>query len=184
MEKIGLKIKEARKNKKITQTELADKIGVSKHTIAKYEQSQRIPNLETITKIVDILEIDFWEVMPNLNVELEPVDRNEEDLKFGELVQKKVEIKKILSEWAGKNYYSRDLNNLFRNIDGYEIGRKLEEVEFNEYIRRLNMHGQDSDKSYINTEKFRKDISKEIKKALEFTIELKLMEAIEKIKEY
>ena len=46
------------------------------------------------------------------------------------------------------------------------------------------MHGQDSDKSYINTEKFRKDISKEIKKALEFTIELKLMEAIEKIKEY
>ena len=32
--------------------------------------------------------------------------------------------------------------------------------------------------------KYRKDISKEIIKSIEFTIELKIMEAAEKIKEY
>lgn len=184
MEKIGLKIKEARKKKKITQTELADKIGVSKYTVAKYEQSQRIPKLETITKIVDALEIDFWEVMPDLNIELEPVDRDKEYLKTEELVLTKVEIKKTLSEWSGKDYYFKDLNNLFRNLDVNEIGLKLEEVEFNEYLRRLNIYGQDSDKSYINIEKFRKDMSKEIIKAIGFVIDLKLMEAQEKIKGY
>ena len=102
--------------------------------VAKYEQNQRTPNLEIITKIVDVLEIDFWEIISNLNIELEPVDRDEEGIKFGELVQKKIDIKKTLSEWEGKNSYPRGLENVFGHVGAYEINRKFEEIEFNEYI--------------------------------------------------
>jgi len=51
------RIKEARKNKGITQTELGDKIGVAKTTVAGYEKN-REPTAAQLGAIADILDVD------------------------------------------------------------------------------------------------------------------------------
>lgn len=55
---IGFRIKEARINKKLTQQELANKIGVTKGAIANYENEVSIPKPELLYKLFDILECD------------------------------------------------------------------------------------------------------------------------------
>lgn len=52
------RIKEARLNNKLTQEQLAEKIGVAKSTLAGYEKGNREPNLETTIKIMTVLGVD------------------------------------------------------------------------------------------------------------------------------
>ncbi len=51
-----IKLKEIRKEKEMTQRELADKVGVSVQTISGYETGYSQPPLEILIKIADILE--------------------------------------------------------------------------------------------------------------------------------
>lgn len=55
---IGSRIKEARLNKKLTQEELAQLIGVTKGAIANYENQVSIPKLDILLKLMDHLECD------------------------------------------------------------------------------------------------------------------------------
>ena len=41
----------------ITQIQLANKIGVSRHSIGNYEQNRREPNIETLTKLANVLNV-------------------------------------------------------------------------------------------------------------------------------
>lgn len=52
------RIREARKNKGITQTELGEKIGVAKTTIAGYEKN-REPTAAQLGEIADVLDVDI-----------------------------------------------------------------------------------------------------------------------------
>lgn len=53
---IGLKIKELRKEKKLTQSQLAKLLNKSDITIRKWESGERTPNIETLKEISNILE--------------------------------------------------------------------------------------------------------------------------------
>ncbi len=53
MNKIGLKIKSARKLNKITQEDLAQAIGVSDKSISAYESQRVTPSLAVLKKIAD-----------------------------------------------------------------------------------------------------------------------------------
>ena len=55
---IGEKIKFYRSQKKMTQKELADKIGASYQQISQYERGQRKPKIETLRKIADALDTE------------------------------------------------------------------------------------------------------------------------------
>lgn len=61
--KIGLKIKQARKQKRLTQADLADILGLKTAAISKYETGKikQIP-FETRLKIVHILGLNFQDV--------------------------------------------------------------------------------------------------------------------------
>ncbi|MCV5935179.1 helix-turn-helix domain-containing protein, partial [Escherichia coli] len=50
---IGEKIKELRKNSKITQEQLRNAIGVSKMAISYFEKGKKSPGLESLEKIAD-----------------------------------------------------------------------------------------------------------------------------------
>lgn len=183
MESIGLKLKEARKRKKLTQSDLAQKIGITKHAIAKYEQGQREPNLEILTKIIDELEIDFWAISPNLGMEIKARGPYEEGIKFADEVSQKKRFKEKLDAWAG---YGTDHSILKKNIlsnNLYAQHQKLREVEYNEYCRRLKNNPNNED-TYIDIRNFREDFYNDIAKTFEFIIKLKLEEAKDKIKEY
>ena len=57
--KTGYRIKYFRKLRGISREELATSLGLSKFAIAKYEQNQRTPDLNTLQKISETLDIPF-----------------------------------------------------------------------------------------------------------------------------
>ncbi len=55
MEKSMVSIKALRKSKSMTQKELAQALGISRATVAKYEAGLRTPNMDMIMKLSDVL---------------------------------------------------------------------------------------------------------------------------------
>lgn len=64
---IGTKIKRHRKEAGLTQIELAQKAGIAVNSIRLYEGHKRIPNLETVQKIADSLDLDIRELLHDDN---------------------------------------------------------------------------------------------------------------------
>lgn len=60
---IGQRIKQIRKQFKISQIELGRRMGVSQAMIAQYENGTRIPKLETIKKIATALNVTMADVL-------------------------------------------------------------------------------------------------------------------------
>ena len=52
-------IKVARKNKGLTQEELANKLNVVRQTVSKWEKGFSVPDADTLQRIADILEADI-----------------------------------------------------------------------------------------------------------------------------
>ena len=53
----GKRLKKARTAKKLTQSEVADKLGIDDTTVSKYENDRSEPDNETLTKLADLYEI-------------------------------------------------------------------------------------------------------------------------------
>lgn len=60
---IGQSIQEARKKAKLTQKELAEKVGIATITIQQYERGVRTPKIETLQKISDVLNISWYSLL-------------------------------------------------------------------------------------------------------------------------
>lgn len=58
---LGDKIREARKKASLTQAELAEKIGVKRSVISKYETGNISPTYETISKIAEALHVRAYQ---------------------------------------------------------------------------------------------------------------------------
>ncbi|MDR4436092.1 MULTISPECIES: helix-turn-helix domain-containing protein [Bacillus subtilis group] len=63
-----------RKSKKLTQEEMANKIGVHRGTYANYERGHRQPDYDTLKKIADFFEVTIDYL---LDQESEPIIREE-----------------------------------------------------------------------------------------------------------
>ena len=62
-EKIGKFISECRKNKKLTQSELADKLGVSDKSVSKWENGRCMPDLSLFKPLCEELNITINELL-------------------------------------------------------------------------------------------------------------------------
>ena len=60
---VGPRVRQLRTDMSLTQTELAQRSGVSHSSLSKIENSQLSPTFETILRIVDGLEIDISELL-------------------------------------------------------------------------------------------------------------------------
>lgn len=60
---LGENIKKYRKQKGLTQKDLASKVGVTASTITKYEKGDLEPNLDIIKKIAKALDISYIEII-------------------------------------------------------------------------------------------------------------------------
>lgn len=67
---LGENIKKYRKQKGLTQKELASKVGVTASTITKYEKGDLQPNLDTIKEIAKALDISYVEIIDDNQVDL------------------------------------------------------------------------------------------------------------------
>lgn len=59
---IGEKIAEARKQNKMTQRELAEKLNVSDKVISKWETGKSLPDVETMLRLSKVLEVSISEL--------------------------------------------------------------------------------------------------------------------------
>ena len=64
---LGNKITELRKEKGMTQLDLADKMGVTDKAVSKWERDLSCPDIHTITKLSEILEVSVEELMQTTN---------------------------------------------------------------------------------------------------------------------
>ena len=56
---LGQKITKLRKDKKLSQADIASAIGVSRDAISKYERGDIVPSVENAKRIADVLEVSL-----------------------------------------------------------------------------------------------------------------------------
>lgn len=81
---IGEKIFQYRKEKKITQEELADKLNVTRQTISKWETEESLPDLDKIAPLCELFGISADELLTDKKVVKE--NRKEEPNKLRALI--------------------------------------------------------------------------------------------------
>lgn len=62
---LGKRIKEFRNKYKMTQTELAEKVGVTKSTVAAYENDSRLPSYEVLIKMAEVFKVSIDSLVLN-----------------------------------------------------------------------------------------------------------------------
>ncbi|MDE6189743.1 MAG: helix-turn-helix domain-containing protein [Clostridia bacterium] len=63
LEKIRLNIADAIKQSGLTQTELANKLGIRQQQISCYVKCEKLPSLDTFAKLCAILELEANEIL-------------------------------------------------------------------------------------------------------------------------
>lgn len=61
--KIGSFIKELRKEKGLTQEELAERLGVSRRTVSRWETGSNLPDLDILIEMADFYELELRELL-------------------------------------------------------------------------------------------------------------------------
>lgn len=108
MDSLSKNIQNARKQKGLSQEQLAKLLKIGRSTLANYEQGIREPNLETITKIADILD-----VRPSSLMDWDILEKEDNYAEF-------LEIKKDEQEKSLKKRHINDIIVLLRK-NGYNI---------------------------------------------------------------
>lgn len=154
---IGENIKKYRKRAGFTQKELANKISISENSIRRYELEQRKPSVEIIQKIVDVLNVDFFEIVNGIDIDIEKDAELENKKKLDNIVlsiEKTTAIKKwqietdlrvLLKDIIINN---KDLKEFHKNI------KLLSELYFNEF-NLLSQNNPLINSSDLNAEKIR-----------------------------
>ncbi|WP_282804465.1 helix-turn-helix domain-containing protein [Clostridium tetani] len=79
---VGEKIKEIRKSKKLTQTQLAKQINKSERMLQKYENGEVTPSFEVVEIIAEALGVEPYDLMYDWNKINKEVDNIEETEKL------------------------------------------------------------------------------------------------------
>lgn len=61
--KIGNFVRELRKEKNLTQEELAEKFGVARRTVSRWETGNNMPDLDILIEMADFYDVDLREIL-------------------------------------------------------------------------------------------------------------------------
>ena len=86
MKTLGQKISEQRKNKKMTQDELANLIGVSAQAVSKWENDISIPDLPILVQLSDIFHISLDNLIREDSKEVAALVPEEERQDFNKMI--------------------------------------------------------------------------------------------------
>ena len=73
LQKIGTFLKELRKEKELTQEQLAETLNVSRRTVSRWETGSNMPDLDLLVEIADLYQVDLRELLNGERKE-EPMD--------------------------------------------------------------------------------------------------------------
>lgn len=98
-EMIGKFIAECRKEKQLTQIQLADKLGITNRAVSKWETGKSIPDVSIMLELCDELEISVNELLcgRHLDMEEEKIENTNNILKIP-LIKEKIQNLQIASE--------------------------------------------------------------------------------------
>lgn len=124
------RLKQLRKDKNLTQTQLAEEIGVSKRTIVAWENNQRVIKLNKAQQLAN-----FFDVSTEYLLGFETVDKVEKTVK---------QWKKDEEALLGLGYIlsDDDLYTISRILDGFDIHNR-------EYLELLVEHNDPNIDDYI-----------------------------------
>lgn len=113
----GSRIKEIRKKNKLTQDELAKKVGISKNGLWNYENDKREISIELIQKIADTFNVPLSDLIEEEN----PIRKTQKEIE---------KLKSIIFDLTIKsaeqtNIFDSLLNELIDNPENEEIKEKL-----------------------------------------------------------
>lgn len=94
---LGSQISRIRKDRKIAQGELAEKVGIHPNVLGRYEREEATPSVEVAAKIADALGVSLDYLVGNTDVQL---DKN--------ILDKVVAIQKLPEEDKSHIMYSLD----------------------------------------------------------------------------
>lgn len=100
-EKIGKFIAELRKQKKITQEQLAEKLGITKNAVSKWERGLGLMDLSLLKPLSEILNVSVTEILNGEKFDKEQINSKSEEILIDTLdystnVIKKVKKNKVL----------------------------------------------------------------------------------------
>lgn len=78
--KIAAFIQALRKEKNLTQAELAEKLGITDRAVSKWERGKSLPDASLMLDLCDILEITVKELLSGEKIEMENYEKKTEEL--------------------------------------------------------------------------------------------------------
>lgn len=177
---IGERITEARKKKSISQAGLADLLFISPQAVGKWERGESMPDIITLNRLAEILEIDlnyFSENFPSgMNIEKNTPD----PLNVSILSKPKEPAKKIhwdmsKGSWADADFSG--LKNLHEKFSSSHmknckfIDSDLSGLQLNDnYVQECDFSGSDLSNSHLKSSHMTKDVFRDcLLKATEFS---------------
>ena len=79
LQKIGTFLKEVRKEKGVTQEQLAEKLNVSRRTVSRWETGSNMPDLDLLMELADYYEVDLREMLTGERKSEDPVNKEIEE---------------------------------------------------------------------------------------------------------
>ncbi len=104
----GSIVVELRKEKGISQTELASRLGIHKNVLGRYERNEVLPSIEIARKIADILDVSLDYLTGKIDVEM---DKNTKS--------RILEVTK---------FEKSDREHIFSVIDAFVAKRKIQRI--------------------------------------------------------
>ena len=104
----GSIVVELRKDQGISQTALADRLGIHKNVLGRYERNEVLPSIDIARKIADILDVSLDYLMGKTDIEMDKTTR-----------------KRILEV---SKFEEDDKNHIFSVIDAFIAKRKIQSI--------------------------------------------------------
>lgn len=99
--KIGKFIAECRKNKKLTQSELAEKLYITDRAVSKWERGLSLPDASIMLELCNILGININELLNGEKINMKDYKEKNEELLFELTKQDELKNKKLMaSMWT------------------------------------------------------------------------------------
>ena len=139
---LGKSIKKFRKEKNMTQKDLVEKANISRNALINYETNKRTPNIDTLNKISNALEIplsrlyeesNIWEEFDNV-VDLEGLKNDVDEF---ELVEKLLNHNKYNIQYIQINEEDYEIEITNTKSNESKVLNKVEYQQFRDKLRHF-----------------------------------------------
>lgn len=164
---IGSEIRRIRKNRNISQKNLAHMVGISEESLRRIENNHNNPRVDNFLDILEVLGIDFEIILMDdcgsswnlVNQQIKSIDNDLENLSLNKL-DANIEKLKNLKDFIPESYETKLMQYILYYEGIYEKDINRDYIKFRDsLLKALEINGKSLDKGF---KKFYCDIEKRI----------------------